>query len=326
MANKPTDGMKSEARKGLEWRKEFNRGGTSVGVARARDIVNGKELSDDTVKRMHSFFSRHEVDKRAEGFSPGEKGYPSAGRIAWALWGGDAGQSWARKKAASLSKEDGKMEYTNSRLELKYHGDEEARGTLSGYASLFNEVDQGYDMVAPGAFSKSLVGGRKVKMLWQHDPKQPIGVWDEIREDDRGLYVKGRILPDVQKGAEALALLQAGGLDGMSIGYRTKQADMDPNEGVRLLKEVDLFEISLVTFPMQETAKVTDVKSIATIREFERALRDAGFSQTEAKAIAAEGFKGLADHRDGAELPDEPEGAEAFFNNLQKLKESFNDF
>lgn len=99
---RPTDGMVSEAKKGLEWRKEHGRGGTEVGVARARDIQNRKELSFDTVKRMYSFFSRHEVDKKAEGFSPGEKGYPSAGRIAWALWGGDAGFSWSRKIAGML--------------------------------------------------------------------------------------------------------------------------------------------------------------------------------------------------------------------------------
>lgn len=99
---KPTDGMVSEAVKGLEWRKEHGRGGTEVGVARAREIKNRKELSFDTVKRMYSFFSRHEVDKKADGFSPGEKGYPSAGRIAWALWGGDAGFSWSRKIAGQL--------------------------------------------------------------------------------------------------------------------------------------------------------------------------------------------------------------------------------
>jgi len=99
---KPTDGMVEEAVKGLEWRKEFGRGGTEVGVARARDIKNRKELSFDTVKRMYSFFSRHEVDKKAEGFRPGEEGYPSAGRIAWALWGGDAGFSWSRKIAGQL--------------------------------------------------------------------------------------------------------------------------------------------------------------------------------------------------------------------------------
>jgi len=94
---KPTDGMKSAARRALEWRKEYGRGGTEVGVARARDIVNGSNLSIDTVKRMYSFFARHEVDKKAEGFSSGEEGFPSAGRIAWDLWGGDGGQTWSKR-------------------------------------------------------------------------------------------------------------------------------------------------------------------------------------------------------------------------------------
>jgi len=95
--HKPTEGMISEANRGLEWRREFGRGGTSVGIARARDISNGKSLPLATVKRMKSFFARHEVDKKAKGFRPGEKGYPSNGRIAWALWGGDAGKSWSEK-------------------------------------------------------------------------------------------------------------------------------------------------------------------------------------------------------------------------------------
>jgi len=102
---KPTDAMKTEAQRGLDWRSEHGRGGTEVGIARARDITNGKNLSEETVKRMYSFFSRHEVDKQAEGFSPGEDGYPSNGRIAWALWGGDAGYSWSRKIAKSLEGE-----------------------------------------------------------------------------------------------------------------------------------------------------------------------------------------------------------------------------
>jgi lambda family phage portal protein len=99
---KPTAGMIAEAEKGLEWREKFKRGGTSIGVARARDISNGKNLSEDTVKRMHSFFSRHEVDKKGEGFQQGEDGFPSAGRIAWALWGGDAGQVWAADKMKGI--------------------------------------------------------------------------------------------------------------------------------------------------------------------------------------------------------------------------------
>ena len=99
---KPTAEMKEEARKGLEWRKEFRRGGTEVGVARARDIINGSDFGRDTIGRMVSYFARHEVDKKAEGFRQGEDGFPSAGRIAWALWGGDAGKSWAEKELAKM--------------------------------------------------------------------------------------------------------------------------------------------------------------------------------------------------------------------------------
>ena len=99
---KPTKGMIEEAKKGLEWRREYGRGGTQVAVARATNIKNGDNLSFDTIKRINSFFARHEVDKKAEGFEIGEDGFPSAGRIAWALWGGDAGQSWAKKKVKEI--------------------------------------------------------------------------------------------------------------------------------------------------------------------------------------------------------------------------------
>lgn len=107
----PTESMAKEAERGLAMRKEFNRGGTEVGVARAVQLVSRERLSPRTVRRMHSFFSRHEVDKRATGFRQGEEGYPSAGKIAWLLWGGDSGQTWARRKTAQLDKErDGKNE------------------------------------------------------------------------------------------------------------------------------------------------------------------------------------------------------------------------
>lgn len=103
---KPTEEMASEAERGLAWREEFGRGGTEVGVARARDIKNRANLSPETVRRMVSYFARHEIDKEAEGFSPGEEGYPSAGRIAWALWGGDPGKGWANRKSEELDRED----------------------------------------------------------------------------------------------------------------------------------------------------------------------------------------------------------------------------
>lgn len=130
---------------------------------------------------------------------------------------------------------------------------------VSGYASVFGRRDQGGDVVLPGAYGASLArlagAGRRVKMLWQHDPGQPIGVWEEVREDDRGLWVKGRLLADVARGREAAALLAAGAIDGLSIGYRTLKADRGP-EGERRLAEIDLWEVSLVTFPMLSEARV----------------------------------------------------------------------
>jgi HK97 family phage prohead protease len=120
----PTDGMAKEAQKALDWRKDGFDGGTPVGLARARQLVNKQELSPSTVRRMHSFFSRHEVDKQGEGFSPGEPGFPSNGRVAWALWGGDPGQTWARAKSETLDRLEGKsLDYTK-----EYSEDEDEDG------------------------------------------------------------------------------------------------------------------------------------------------------------------------------------------------------
>jgi hypothetical protein len=104
--HKPTSGMKSAAKRALAWHKDGKRGGTSVGYARANQIVSGESLSDDTVKRMYSFFSRHEVDKKAKGFNSGEEGYPSPGRVAWDLWGGDSGFAFARSKVKHTLKKE----------------------------------------------------------------------------------------------------------------------------------------------------------------------------------------------------------------------------
>lgn len=130
---------------------------------------------------------------------------------------------------------------------------------IKGYASFFDAVDQGNDVVQRGAYGASLIAlkaaGRGVKMLWQHDPAQPIGVWDEVREDGRGLFVKGRILQSVEKGREAISLIEAGAIDGLSIGYRTVKSTKN-TKGQRLLQELELWEVSLVTFPMLPSARV----------------------------------------------------------------------
>lgn len=134
-----------------------------------------------------------------------------------------------------------------------------ADATISGYASLFGKTDQGGDVVQKGAYGASLTrlkdAGISVKLLWQHDPLQPIGVWDEVREDDRGLFVKGRLLTETQRGHEAAVLIKAGAIDGLSIGYRTVKAERDAG-GQRLLAELELWEVSLVTFPMLSQARV----------------------------------------------------------------------
>jgi len=152
---------------------------------------------------------------------------------------------------------------------------------IEGYASYFGKCDQGGDVVAPGAYARSLKKltqtGRRVKMLWQHDPAQPIGVWEEVREDARGLYVKGRLLTDVEKGREAAALIGAGAIDGLSIGYRTVQASKD-SKGRRLLAELELWEVSLVTFPMLQDARVGakgETPGDAALRDMAAVLRNA---------------------------------------------------
>jgi hypothetical protein len=212
------------------------------------------------------------------------------------------------------------MQHLNTPIEYKLDDGDE--GTFEGYASVFDELDNGMDIVAKGAFTESLQSGHKVKMLWQHDQGQPIGIWESIQEDDKGLRVKGRLLAGVQKGREALELMRAGALDSMSIGYQAKEIARENGGAVRRLLAVKLFEISVVTFPMLDSANVTAVKSITTIRDLEKTLRDAGFSQAEAKGIAARGFDGLNARRDGEAEGQAAESIKSYLESLQGLKEN----
>lgn len=149
-------------------------------------------------------------------------------------------------------------------------------GAVEGYASLFGEIDQARDMVMPGAFTQTLKqrGLRKIPMLFQHDPAEPVGIWLELREDLRGLWARGRLIPDVRRARELLALLQAGAVDGLSIGYRTQRARIEPRTRVRKLDQVDLWEISIVTFPLLSGARVAAVKAQPPSRLRDRAERD----------------------------------------------------
>jgi HK97 family phage prohead protease len=149
----------------------------------------------------------------------------------------------------------------------------EPDGTVEGYASLFGEIDQARDRVMRGAFAQTLRQRpvQRVPMLFQHDPAEPVGVWLELREDHRGLYARGRLIPEVARGRELLSLLRAGAIDGLSIGFRTAKARIDPRTRVRSLLAVDLWEISIVTFPLLAGARVRAVKHAPPRASFARA-------------------------------------------------------
>lgn len=173
--------------------------------------------------------------------------------------------------------------------EIKATDDDE--GTFEGYGSVFGNVDSYNDVVEKGAFKESLKNIGLPAMLWQHNPDHPIGVYSEVYEDKKGLHVKGQINLDVQQGKEAYSLLKQGALKGLSIGYRSVKREYDENEGIMRLKQVDLYEVSIVTFAANTLAGVDSVKSTPkTIRDFELLLRDAGYSRSEAKRIASVGF------------------------------------
>ena len=200
------------------------------------------------------------------------------------------------------------------KTELKAYQDEEDKdyGTFEGYGSVFGNKDLGNDVIEAGAFAKSLKRRKpqNVKLLYQHKSDMPIGVFDEIKEDDHGLVVKGRLALKTQAGAEAYELLKMGALDGLSIGFRVnpKEVSYDKRGNKRIIKEVDLMEVSLVTFPMNPQATVRSVKGDEiTIREWENGLRDAfQLSRSESKVAASAVHKSFSQREvdNNAELVD----------------------
>lgn len=203
-------------------------------------------------------------------------------------------------------------------------------GFFSGYGAVFGNVDWYNDVILPGAFVKSLEKwAEKNKMppvLWNHNDGEPIGVYTNIYEDEKGLFVEGRLLiDDVPRAKSTHALLKAGAIDGLSIGYKTKKANQQTN-GIRELIELDLGEISIVTMPANEESLITSVKSkledgeLPTLPEFEKFLRESGFSKSQATAIAGKGLRHLL-----SESEDEKFHAKSILNALNILKGSQND-
>jgi len=188
-------------------------------------------------------------------------------------------------------------------LSLEWKADDQ--GMIEGYGSVFDVVDNGGDIIAPGAFRQSLNSGRKVKMLYQHDASAVVGVWNTLEEDGKGLRVSGKLLTTVKAGAEAYEYVKAGAIDGLSIGYRTVKS-MDRN-GKRVIMQAELWEVSLVTFPMNEMARIDAVKAADMTRdEIERLLTlRAGMSRSVARKLLADGYSGIKDMRGAVAGADE---------------------
>lgn len=174
--------------------------------------------------------------------------------------------------------------YLDRPFEIKEIGED---GTFSGYGSVFNELDSYKDVVVKGAFEESLAK-KKPSLLWQHRSGEPVGVYTEVREDDHGLFVAGKLALKTVRGAEAYELLKMGAISGLSIGYVTNDDSYDRETGITTLKEIDLWEVSLVTFPANESARVSAVKNIDeidTLAQAEDYLRESGLSKSEACRI-----------------------------------------
>lgn len=189
-------------------------------------------------------------------------------------------------------------------LHIKAAGDD---GSVEGYGSVFGVRDDYDDVIAKGAFVATLAAhkaaGTMPAMLWQHDAREPIGIWTEMVEDDKGLRVRGQLALTTTRGKEAHALLKMGALNGLSVGFMAKQWAYDRDTDVRTLTEIDLWELSLVTFPANGQARVTNIKAadiggLVTIRQAEKALRDAGFSDDAARAYLAQVKRIVMEERD----------------------------
>lgn len=261
----PNDAMVEEANRSLEWRRVFGRGGTLVGVARARDISERNNLPFETVRRMASFFARHEVDKEAEGFNRGEDGYPSAGRIAWGLWGGDAGRAWAAsiieaaddERAARSVEDKMGIEFRTAKVELRAVDDTGME--FEGYAALYDSPSADGtvpEIVKATAFNRSLSAVDRnewdVRAYQDHDPKLLLGTTKSgtlsLRSDAKGLLANIKLNPDISFHRDLAAIVRSMGSSlGMSFGFWNTSSNKVNADGVRELRDVKLVEVSALT-------------------------------------------------------------------------------
>jgi HK97 family phage prohead protease len=273
---------------------------------------------------MVSYFARHEVDKQGKGWSPGEEGYPSAGRIAWALWGGEPGKVWANKEWAKIKDRKGIEMFTRRDISLEdaeIKVSKSGKGTFSGYASVFGGVDSYDDSIMKGAYREvieqvSKGSARMPKMFINHRSWEiPPGKWVKMIEDDRGLYMEGEFTPGNPQAEIIKAGMTHGTIDGLSIGFKVGDYELIETEGekLRLIKSVaELPEVSIVTFPADDSARVdlnsvkNSLDQVESIRDFEAFLREAGgFSKHLAMATASTAKKLFAQRDSENKLPED---------------------
>ena len=284
----PPAGVREEAAKGLAWRSEYGRGGTAVGVARGRDLSNGTTISPETARRMKAYFDRHEIDKQGEGWSPGEPGFPSNGRIAWALWGSDPGWAWSRKLVEQMNAAD---EENRSMIERRSLYEEESADLpllrvesrsedgatesrwIVGYAAKFgvNSLDLGdfVERIDPQAFG--IVAerrGRKkaleTRALWNHDANYPLARYPgtlRMNVDDIGLRYEFPV-PDTTYGRDLAANIDAGIVRGSSFSFQIAPGgeawSVEDGRSIRTVTKIDsLIDVGPVTFPAYPDADVS---------------------------------------------------------------------
>lgn len=210
-------------------------------------------------------------------------------------------------------------EYLEFGLEIK--GDDDGKGVIEGHGSVFGNTDFHNDIVDHGAFKKSLAK-RMPSLLLHHDSRSVAGIWQEAREDDKGLFLRGQLNMNVQSAKEAYHLAAQGALSGLSIGFYTKSDEII--DGVRHIKEAELLEVSMVTFPANDRARISGVKSYihGTEREFEAFLRDQGYSRNDAKTIASHGFRKFRNNQ--RDVDDLSNDMQRDVDNIAKQLQSFN--
>lgn len=316
----PPQSVRKEAQKGLDWRKEHGRGGTSIGIARARDLSNGVHISPETAKRMKAYFDRHESDKKGKGWTPGEKGFPSNGRIAWALWGSDAGWSWSKKLVRQINAADEKGRSIMSEVETRSFGfdsvDDETPNIaiersiehrdgkevevdyLVGYAARFGvnslTLDDFQERIDPNAFKLvSERRGRKsaleTRALFNHDPNHVLGRYPDtlsLSVDERGLKYKVKMPKSRRDITEAI---ERGDIRGSSFSFMIAKGgeewSVEGGMNIRTVTKVStLLDVGPVTFPAYPDATVSVARR--SLEVFRKNLEDSKEQADEQRAEA----------------------------------------